>query len=180
MDHVVPAPRRRLGHQFFILWAVSNNQQPRGGLPGVELRKRLHEYGQPVPRLQRAHKTDGEYTRLRGQFALESDREAGRVDSVGQDLNLAARSRKSLQIGGHFIGYGKQGAGGSEHAFGDTLRRCSIYQHPIFRLLFDQRGIYFKQAWDAPKYIRVTDDENAPQFLGINQYGQHPHTGQCR
>ena len=35
-----------------------------------------------------------------------------------------------------------------------------------------------KQAWDAPKYIRVTDDENAPQFLGINQYGQHPHTGQ--
>lgn len=35
-----------------------------------------------------------------------------------------------------------------------------------------------KQAWDAPKYIRVTDDEEAPKFLGINQYGQHPQTGQ--
>lgn len=35
-----------------------------------------------------------------------------------------------------------------------------------------------KQAWTAEKYIRVTDDPDAPSFLGLNQYGQHPQTGQ--
>ncbi len=35
-----------------------------------------------------------------------------------------------------------------------------------------------KQAWTAEKYIRITDDPDAPTFLGINQYGLHPQTGQ--
>lgn len=40
-----------------------------------------------------------------------------------------------------------------------------------------------KQFWKAPDYIRVTDDEGAPQFIGINQpqmgvqLGVHPETG---
>ena len=42
-----------------------------------------------------------------------------------------------------------------------------------------------KQFWDAPQFIRVTDDENAPKFVGLNQpipggpptVGQDPQTG---
>ena len=40
-----------------------------------------------------------------------------------------------------------------------------------------------KQFWTAPDYIRVTDDEGAPQFIGINQpqvgvqIGRNPETG---
>jgi hypothetical protein len=42
-----------------------------------------------------------------------------------------------------------------------------------------------KQFWKAPDYIRVTDDEGSPQFIGINQpqmgqqIGMDPQTG-CR
>lgn len=35
-----------------------------------------------------------------------------------------------------------------------------------------------KQAWQAPKFIRITDDKDAPDFLGINQYERDPMTGQ--
>jgi hypothetical protein len=41
-----------------------------------------------------------------------------------------------------------------------------------------------KQSWTAPQFIRVTDDENAPRFVGLNQpvmgpptIGAHPRTG---
>ncbi|MHB8529739.1 MAG: portal protein [Caulobacteraceae bacterium] len=41
-----------------------------------------------------------------------------------------------------------------------------------------------KQFWTAPQFIRVTDDENAPKFVGLNQpvmgppiVGAHPVTG---
>jgi len=41
-----------------------------------------------------------------------------------------------------------------------------------------------KQFWTAPQFIRVTDDENAPKFVGLNQpvlgppvVGAHPQTG---
>ena len=35
-----------------------------------------------------------------------------------------------------------------------------------------------KQFWDAPKYIRVTDDENAPRFMVMNEPVIDPMTGQ--
>jgi hypothetical protein len=35
-----------------------------------------------------------------------------------------------------------------------------------------------KQYWRAPQFIRVTDDENAPKFVGLNQPIQHPATGE--
>ena len=44
-----------------------------------------------------------------------------------------------------------------------------------------------KQYWTAPQFIRVTDDENAPRFVGLNQpvlgapmVGAHPETGMPR
>lgn len=35
-----------------------------------------------------------------------------------------------------------------------------------------------KQFWQAPQFIRVTDDENAPKFVGLNQPVAHPLTGE--
>jgi hypothetical protein len=35
-----------------------------------------------------------------------------------------------------------------------------------------------KQFWRAPQFIRVTDDEDAPKFVGLNQPQVHPMTGE--
>jgi hypothetical protein len=35
-----------------------------------------------------------------------------------------------------------------------------------------------KQFWTAPQFIRVTDDENSPKFVGLNQPVAHPVTGE--
>lgn len=35
-----------------------------------------------------------------------------------------------------------------------------------------------KQYWKAPQFIRVTDDEDAPKFVGLNQPVRHPLTGE--
>ena len=35
-----------------------------------------------------------------------------------------------------------------------------------------------RQAWTAERFIRITDDENAVQFVPINQYQKDPMTGQ--
>ncbi len=35
-----------------------------------------------------------------------------------------------------------------------------------------------RQAWTAERFIRITDDENATQFVPINQYQMDPMTGQ--
>jgi len=35
-----------------------------------------------------------------------------------------------------------------------------------------------RQAWQGEKWIRITDDQNAVQFVGMNQYEMDPMTGQ--
>lgn len=35
-----------------------------------------------------------------------------------------------------------------------------------------------RQAWQGEKWIRVTDDQNAIQFVGLNQFDMDPQTGQ--
>lgn len=35
-----------------------------------------------------------------------------------------------------------------------------------------------RQAWTAEKWIRITDEDNAVQFVGLNQYEMDPMTGQ--
>jgi len=44
----------------------------------------------------------------------------------------------------------------------------------VYRAIWDR----VKQFWDEPQYIRVTDDENAPKFVMINQPVIDPNTGQ--
>lgn len=37
-----------------------------------------------------------------------------------------------------------------------------------------------RQAWTAERWIRITDDDDAIQFVGINQYAMDPMTGQIQ
>ena len=37
-----------------------------------------------------------------------------------------------------------------------------------------------RQFWDQPKFVRITDDENSPRYVVLNQPFQDPKTGQMR
>lgn len=52
----------------------------------------------------------------------------------------------------------------------DVLRRLDlrVYKHTWHAI---------KQYWQAPMWIRVTDDENAPQYVGVNQPQMDPMGG---
>jgi len=45
----------------------------------------------------------------------------------------------------------------------------------VYRKLWSR----IKQSWTAEKWIRITDENDAPQFIGLNQYGIDPQTGQA-
>lgn len=56
---------------------------------------------------------------------------------------------------------------------------------PVFERLRDWKlRVYRKvwgrirQAWDGERWVRVTDDPKAPQFVGVNQYDIDPATGE--
>lgn len=34
-----------------------------------------------------------------------------------------------------------------------------------------------RQAWTGERYVRITDDKNAPSYVGLNQYGTDPMSG---
>ena len=45
----------------------------------------------------------------------------------------------------------------------------------VYRKLWSR----IKQSWTAEKWIRITDENDAPQFIGLNQYNIDPQTGQA-
>jgi hypothetical protein len=56
----------------------------------------------------------------------------------------------------------------------DVLRRLDLR-------VFTTLASMMKQFWDAPKWVRVTDDEDAPRWVGLNQpMLTHPETGQTK
>jgi hypothetical protein len=57
----------------------------------------------------------------------------------------------------------RQEAGLTELAL--PLANFEDFELRVFKAIWER----CKQYWDAPKYIRVTDDEDAPRFVGINQ-----------
>lgn len=80
---------------------------------------------------------------------------------------------------------GRQGASQSGIAIAREQEAGLAEQTPVLAAFDDwvlrmYRSAWegIKQFWDAPKYIRVTDDENAPQFMVMNQPVMDPMTGQ--
>jgi hypothetical protein len=86
---------------------------------------------------------------------------------------------------------GRQGADSSGRALLARQQAGMVELAVLFGALEDwelrvyrQMWSRAKQFWKAPMYIRVTDDEDAPKFVGLNQpipgpmqIGTHPETG---
>jgi hypothetical protein len=54
----------------------------------------------------------------------------------------------------------------------DTLRRLDLR-------VFTTIASMMKQFWDGPKWIRVTDDDDAPRWVGLNEpMWEDPASGQ--
>jgi len=92
------------------------------------------------------------------------------IDMLGPNNALQGKNTED-QSGRAIIA--QQQAGLAELA--PLYDRFNDFKLRVYRAIWAR----IKQAWRAPKWIRVTDDENAPQFIGLNQLqGMDPMTGQ--
>ncbi|UQS94823.1 portal protein [Pseudanabaena phage Pam1] len=94
-----------------------------------------------------------------GQFALlSSAREF--IQRIGQNPSVLAAQSASASGRAQLA---RQQAGMVDSAMAlNGLRRFEL-------AVYRQAWLRCRQFWKAPDYIRVTDDEGAPQFVGINQ-----------
>lgn len=100
----------------------------------------------------------------RGQFELlvEAKQE---IDNLGPNASLLGQLEG--QQSGRAI-MAQQQAGLAELApIYDSLRD---WTERVYRGIWER----IRQFWDGPRWIRVTDDERAPQFIGINQVAMGP------
>lgn len=94
-----------------------------------------------------------------GQFQLlASAREF--MQRIGQNPSVLAQQSASASGRAQLA---RQQAGMVDSAM--SLNGLRRFELAVYRGMWD----ICKQFWTAPDWIRVTDDENAPQFVGINQ-----------
>jgi hypothetical protein len=80
-----------------------------------------------------------------------------------------------------------QGVDGASGVALQTQRDSGMTElSPVFQRLRDFKlRVYkkvwarMKQSWTSERWIAVTDDDNAPSFIGLNQYGIDPMSGQA-
>ncbi|SLK03825.1 hypothetical protein [Novosphingobium mathurense] len=99
-----------------------------------------------------------------GQFNLLShDKEF--ISRLGPNPAVLAREGENSSGRNNLI---RQQAGMTEQAV--VFGGMEHWERRIYRAMWNRA----RQFWTAPDYIRITDDEGAPQFIGINQpkYGQ--------
>jgi hypothetical protein len=111
-----------------------------------------------------------------GQFQLLAMAE-GEMDREGPNPAILGRQGESQSGRAQLV---RQQAGLTEQAvlFGGV----ESWELRIYRAMWNR----CKQFWTAPDFIRVTEEEGAPQFIGINQpqvqnvpaIVAHPETGQ--
>jgi hypothetical protein len=99
----------------------------------------------------------------------------GEIERMGP--NPAVLGRESTDASGRAL-LARQQSGLIE--LGNLYGALEDWELRIYRQCWGRA----KQFWKAPQFIRVTDDENAPKFVGINQpvpgpptVGVHPETG---
>lgn len=111
-----------------------------------------------------------------------------RSEDIKGQAELLAQSQSSLENLGPNPGLIGKGGGVADQSgrailaqrdsgmteLSPVFERNRDWKLRVYRKLWNR----IKQAWQAPKFIRITDDDNAPAFLGINQFGQDPMTGQ--
>lgn len=114
------------------------------------------------------------------------------VDMATGQAQLLAEAKGELErLGPNPATLGRQGADSSGRAVLARQQAGMVELATLFASLEDwELRVYrqvwsrIKQFWKAPQIIRVTDDDDAPKFVGLNQpimgpatIGVHPETG---
>jgi hypothetical protein len=94
-----------------------------------------------------------------GQFSLLNLAES-ELDRQGPNPAILARGASSASGRSKQV---DQQAGMTEDAL--VYKGLHNWEVRVYRAVWDR----CRQFWQAPDYIRVTDDEGAPQYIGINQ-----------
>lgn len=87
------------------------------------------------------------------------------IQRIGQNPGVLASQSASASGRAQIA---RQQAGMTDSAM--TLNGLRKFELAVFRACWDRA----KQFWKQPDWIRVTDDEQAPEFIGINQPVQGP------
>ncbi len=107
---------------------------------------------------------------IRGQAELLAQSQSS-LENLGPNPGLIGKGGGVAEQSGRAI-LAQRDSGMTE--LSPVFERNRDWKLRVYRKIWNR----IKQAWQAPKYIRVTDDDNAPAFLGINQYEIDPMTGQ--
>lgn len=94
-----------------------------------------------------------------GQFNLLANAREF-IQRIGQNPSILAQQSASASGRAQIA---RQQAGMVDSAM--TLNGLRLFELSIFRAIWQR----CKQFWQAPDYIRITDDMGAPEFIGINQ-----------
>ncbi len=111
--------------------------------------------------LQAGEQGQGQATLL--QQAMEE------IDLLGPNASLQGKGTES-QSGRAIIA--QQQAGLAE--LSPLFDRLNDWTIRVYRAIWHR----VKQYWTAPRWVRVTDNEDAPKFVGVNQPVMDPQTGQ--
>lgn len=117
-------------------------------------------------------KPDGVIEARDGQVAELGDRQL--LPAHMEMLNLAEQKMRRQTPTPGIVGRNASSQSGkaivAEQQAGMTEQAPSLGSFDDFTLrLYRMTGACIKQFWTAPKYIRVTGDENAPRYVLINQ-----------
>jgi hypothetical protein len=94
-----------------------------------------------------------------GQFQLLAMAE-GEMDREGPNPAILGRQGESQSGRAQLV---RQQAGLTEQAI--VFGGIEAWELRVYRAMWNR----CKQYWTAPDYVRITDDEGAPQFIGVNQ-----------
>ena len=108
---------------------------------------------------------------IQGQSALLEQSQAS-LENLGPNPGLIGKGGGIADQSGRAI-LAQRDSGMTE--LSPVFERNRDWKLRIYRKLWCR----IKQSWTAEKWIRVTDENDAPQFIGLNQYGTDPQTGQA-
>lgn len=105
-----------------------------------------------------------------GQASLLAEAKA-EIERMGPNPAMLGRQGESSSGRAQLV---RQQAGLTELAV--VFGGIEEWEHRLYRQMWNRA----RQFWTAPMFVRVTDDDGAPEFIGINQpvMQQDPFTGQ--
>ncbi|WP_245256687.1 hypothetical protein [Hyphomicrobium denitrificans] len=144
--------------------------------------------------LEDVDKTRSELAKPDGMIEHDGDwgNEVGIVDhsmDVAGQMQLLEQAQASLENLGPNPGLIGKGGGVADQSgrailaqrdsgmteLSPVFERNRDWKLRVYRKLWSR----IKQSWTAEKWIRITDENDAPQFIGLNQYNIDPQTGQA-